>query len=161
MVAVYKYLSTVVAVYTGIYEIWLAFRRQGRSPHEMFIRTMEIKIDQMKRDVEREGRREERRKEFERRTGHKLAGGIEQPQSPYRSRRLSLFRPRELPAIPGGHAADGDGNPTGAFALEMGPVDTGSRIIDRRARGERAHAVIEEEEQRTRASQDGVRDRLH
>lgn len=158
---------------------------------------MEMKIDKMKRDVERKGRREERRKVFESRIGHKLedtemdgrpsamdfilrrhpslmedglppntAGNVslpratEQPQSPYRSNRSSIFRLRETPATPGGYAAaDGSRDPAGAFALEMGPVAAGRRIIDRRARGERAHAAIEKE-QRSKASQDGVQDRV-
>ncbi|KAK1773784.1 hypothetical protein QBC45DRAFT_455261 [Copromyces sp. CBS 386.78] len=70
--SIYNYLSTAVVVHLGIYELWFAFRNQGRSPHEVFIRTMEMKVDQMKRDVERERRREERGKEFQRRTGKKL-----------------------------------------------------------------------------------------
>lgn len=168
---------------------------------------MEMKIDKMKRNVEREGRREERWKVFESRIGHKLedtelderpsamdfilrrhpslmedglppntAGprlpsptsgkvssprGTGQPQNPYRSSRSSIFRLRETPATPGGYAAaDGSGNTAGAIDLELGPVDTGRRIIDRRARGERVHAAIEEEV-RTRASQDVVQDRVH
>lgn len=200
-----------MAVHTGIYEVWLAFRHQGRSPHEMFIRTMESKIDQMKREVEREGRREERRKQFERMTGHKLedaetderrsaidfilkrhpsleedgpspntTGGLRSPPplntsqvpspggaeglqtpSPFRGRRLSeIFRPKSVVGTPGGHAADGNGIPTGAIDLEMGPLETGNRLIDRRARGERVHPVIDEE-QRTRASRDGVQDGTH
>lgn len=178
----------------------------------MFIRAIEMKIDKMKRDVEREGRREERRKEFEKRTGLKLEdeelekqpspiefilkrhpslmedgfspntnnasagprsppptaglqvpspGGTDgPPQSPgYRSRRFSLFGRRgDASATPGGHGGHAaDGSPTGAIDLEMGPVETGNRLIDRRARGERGYPVIDEE-QRIRASQEGVRD---
>ncbi|CCC14530.1 unnamed protein product [Sordaria macrospora k-hell] len=81
--SIYNYLSTAVVVHLGIYELWFAFRNQGRSPHEMFIRTMEMKVDQMKRDVERERRREERGKEFQRRTGKKLD---EQPEKDDRQR---------------------------------------------------------------------------
>lgn len=61
-----------MVVKLGIYELWFAFRHQERSPHEVFIRMMEVKVDQMKHKVERERRREERERQFEMRTGKKL-----------------------------------------------------------------------------------------
>lgn len=72
---IYKCLSTAAVVYSGAYKLWLASGLKERSPQDLLRRefgALEIKIDDIKRGMARKERREERWKEFEKRTGQRF-----------------------------------------------------------------------------------------
>ncbi|EGO56225.1 hypothetical protein NEUTE1DRAFT_43839, partial [Neurospora tetrasperma FGSC 2508] len=141
------YLFTVVTVRLGLLGFWLQFHNKEHFQVNTLRNRIESEARQMRRVAENEARRKIREKEFAKRIEHKF----EDARMDERPSRIDLIL-RRYPSLLEDDA--------GAFALEMGPVDAGRRIIDRRARGERAHAAIEEEE-RSRASQDVVQDRVH